>query len=177
MRPGKSASRKIHREKRARRGQGGKLRRCYRIPRAVAAFASYPGKCTAVGLRKLFSSEPAARGTCRKMRNMEISKELKTDIDANQNSLKTAIRNHQVSFCTAGPLFLHVRRAVWAARTVWRETELSVRAACPSGNFRITAIVVLEKLFVIRILGSSRCSDTPSLSRRSSWRSTRPTRT
>lgn len=29
---------------------------------------------------------------------MEISKELKADIDANQILLKTAIRNHQVSF-------------------------------------------------------------------------------
>lgn len=32
------------------------------------------------------------------MRNMDISKELKLDVETNQTLLKTAIYNHQVSF-------------------------------------------------------------------------------
>lgn len=58
------------------------------------------------------------------MRNMEVSKELKADIDANQNLLKTAIRNHQVSL-VAALCFLHV--ASHSHRTLVSRTGRSTK--------------------------------------------------
>lgn len=62
-----------------------------------------PGRVNASCIGKVGKS-------CRKMRNVEISKELRADIDANQNMLKAAIRNHQVSFCTVLVVFFPARQ-------------------------------------------------------------------
>lgn len=53
------------------------------------------------------------------MRNMEISKGLRADIDSNQNQLKAAIRNHQVScWCSCH----HAKRTESGAAVRKRET-------------------------------------------------------
>lgn len=84
---------------------------------------------------------------------MEISKQLKADIDNNQVMLKTAIRNHQVSF-------LHWRSWAFVAHTssmpcgliVWIEMRWSDGCVLRDHKETFVAhskIVVLEKLLAI----------------------------